>query len=78
MAVDVLEFYACLKKYLLLTYSPEIESRDVNVEIIYGFGRESLNFIFPLCIGINLEQYSFATSPMEHKIYVATAAEHVS
>jgi hypothetical protein len=45
--------------------SLEIESCDVNVEIIYSFGRESLLFFFSLCIGINLEQYSFATSPIE-------------
>lgn len=67
-----------MQKYLPLTYSLEIESRDVNVEIIYGFGRESLNFIFRLFIGINLEQFSFATSRMEHEIYVATAADHVT
>lgn len=48
------------------------------MDIIYSLGRESLNFIFRLCIGINLEQYSFATSPVEHEIYVAAAADYVS
>jgi len=48
------------------------------VEIIYSFGHESLYFIFRLCIGINLQQYSFATGPVEHEIYVAAAADHVS
>jgi len=48
------------------------------VEIIYSVCRESLYFIFRLCIGINLEQYSFAMSPVEHEIYVAAAADHVS
>jgi hypothetical protein len=61
-----------------LFYRPEIESCDVNVEIIYSCGRESLYFIFRLCIGINLEQYSFATSPAEHEIYVAASADHVN
>jgi hypothetical protein len=45
---------------------------------MYIFGRECLYFIFRMCIGINLEQYSFATSPVEHEIYVGAAADHVS
>jgi hypothetical protein len=48
------------------------------VEIIYSFGRESLYFIFRLCIVINLEQYSFATTPVEQEIYVAAASDLVS
>jgi hypothetical protein len=67
-----------LQKYLILPSSLEIESGDVNVEIIYSFGRESLYFVFRVCIGINLEQYSFATTPVEHEIYVDAAADHAS